>query len=69
MGELTQIRRRLMALEGSVEDLRRTGTPSQMRLDAQAGVLRGLHSSTEAQAARSRDVVAAVKKFGELIVG
>jgi hypothetical protein len=63
--ELTRIRRRLTAIEGSADDLRGTGTALQVRLDAQAGVLRELHSATEAQAARSRDIVAAVKKLGE----
>jgi hypothetical protein len=63
--ELMQIRRRLAALEGSVDDLRETGTVFQMRLDAQAGGLRELHSAAEAQVARSRDIVAVVKKFGE----
>jgi methyl-accepting chemotaxis protein len=63
--DLIQLRRRL---EGSVDDLRETGAALQVRLDAQAMVLRELHSTTEAQAARSRDVVAAVKKFGKSLV-
>jgi hypothetical protein len=35
------------------------------RLDTQAGVLRDLHSAAEAQAARSRNIAAAVTKFVE----
>ena len=66
--DLMQLRRRLAGLEGSVDDLRETGAALQVRLDAQAMVLRELHSTTEAQAARSRDVVAAVKKFGKSLV-
>jgi hypothetical protein len=66
--ELTQIRRRLVALEEGVDDLRQTGTAWQARLDGQAGVLRELHSATEAQAARSRDIVVAVRKFGESLI-
>ena len=63
--ELTQIRRRLAGLEGNMDDLREQGTAFQVRLDAQAGVLRELHSTTEVQAARLLDIVAVVKKFGE----
>jgi chromosome segregation ATPase len=67
--ELIQLRRRLAGLEGSVDDLREAETALGVRLDAQAGALRELHSTTEAQAARSRDVVAAVKKLGESLAG
>ncbi len=62
--ELTLIRRRVAALEESVDDERKTGQASRERLDTQAGVLRELHAATEAQGARVRDVVAAVKQFG-----
>jgi septal ring factor EnvC (AmiA/AmiB activator) len=65
--ELTLIRRRVAALEESVDDVRKTGQASRERMDAQAGLLRELHSATEAQAARVRGVVAAVKKFGEAL--
>jgi hypothetical protein len=65
--ELTLIRRRVAALEESVDDVRKTGQASRERLDAQAGLLRELHTATEAQAARVREVVAAVKKFGEAL--
>lgn len=66
--ELMRLRRRLAGLEGSVDDLRETETALHVRLDAQAVVLRELYSTTEAQAAQSRDVVAAVKKFGKSLV-
>lgn len=62
--ELTLIRRRVAALEDSVDEMRKTGQASRERLDTQSGVLRELHTATEAQAARVRDVVAAVKNFG-----
>ena len=65
--ELTLIQRRVAALEESVDDVRKTGHAWRERLDAQAGVLRELHSATAAQAARVRDAVAAVKQFGEAL--
>jgi septal ring factor EnvC (AmiA/AmiB activator) len=43
-------------------------TQIRRRLDAQAEVLRALHSTTEAQAARVTEIVAAVRKFGESLV-
>jgi hypothetical protein len=55
-------------LEGSVDDLREAEAVLQVRPDAQAVMLRKLHSSTEAKAAQSRDVVAAVKNSGESFV-
>lgn len=66
--KLTQIRRPLATVEQSVDDVPETGQALRERLDAQAAVLRELHSATEAQAARVRDVVAAVKTFGESLV-
>ena len=66
--ELMQLRRRMAGLEGGADDLRQAGAALQARLDAQAGALRELYATTEAQAARSRDVVAAVKKFGKSLV-
>ena len=66
--ELTQIRRRVAALEKSVDDARETERALRGRLDAQARVLREVHSATEAQAARVRDVAAAVKRFGKSLV-
>jgi uncharacterized protein involved in exopolysaccharide biosynthesis len=43
-------------------------TQMRRRLDAQAEVLRALHSTTEAQVARARDIATAVKKFGESLI-
>ena len=40
-------------------------TEIRQRLDTQAGVLRDLHSATEAQAARTRHIAAAVTKCFE----
>lgn len=43
-------------------------TQLRRRLDGQTEVLRALHATTEAQAARSRDIATAVKKFVESLV-